>query len=41
MGQIEIIGKYIGGILSAVLTFVVPATIVVALKQIRALAEKA
>lgn len=39
LGKVEIIGPYLRGILASILTFVVPAVVIVALKQIRALAE--
>ena len=39
LGEVEIIGKYIIGILNGILTFVVPATIIVALKQVKDLAQ--
>jgi hypothetical protein len=34
IGQVQLIGRYIMGILNGILTFVVPATVVVALKQV-------
>ena len=40
LGDVLYIGEYIIGILNGILTFVVPATVIVALKQIRALAER-
>ena len=39
LGSVLIVGPYIAGILNAILAFVVPATVIVALKQMRALAE--
>ncbi|RMF54821.1 hypothetical protein D6745_04045 [Candidatus Woesearchaeota archaeon] len=39
LATMEIIGPYISGILTAVLAFVVPATVVVALKEVYALAK--
>ncbi|MBI3051899.1 hypothetical protein HYY74_05585 [Candidatus Woesearchaeota archaeon] len=38
MGDVPTIGPYINGVFGAILTFVVPATIIVALKAIYALA---
>ncbi len=40
LGTVKVIGAYIQGILGSVLTFVVPATVVVALKQIKSLSEE-
>lgn len=39
LGSVEVIGKYLQGIFTSVLAFVVPATIVVALKDIWALGQ--
>ncbi len=39
MGQVVQVGTYISGVLGAIMTFVVPATIIVALKAIYALAS--
>jgi ATP synthase protein I len=39
LGSVEIVGKYISGIVSAIMTFVVPATIIVSIKAIYALAH--
>ena len=40
LGEVQIIGEYIIGILNGILTFVVPATVIVALKQVKAIAER-
>jgi len=39
LGNVAIIGKYIEGILNAIMTFVIPAVIIVALKAIYSLAH--
>jgi len=39
LGNIEIIGPYIVGVFSAIMTFVIPATIIVALKTIYSIAQ--
>ena len=39
LATMEIIGTYISGILTAILAFVVPATVVVALKEVYTLAK--
>lgn len=39
LGEVHLIGKYIIGILNGILTFVVPATVVVALKQVKEIAK--
>lgn len=41
LGDVLYVGKYIIGILNGILTFVIPATVVVALKQVKALVGKA
>ena len=40
LGAVEIIGPYLAGIFTQLLAFVVPATVVVALKEILVLAKK-
>jgi hypothetical protein len=40
LGAVEIIGPYLSGVLTQLLAFVVPATIVVALKEILLLAKQ-
>lgn|SRR3989338_2059903 len=40
LGSVAIVGKYIGGVFGAIMTFVIPATIIVALKAIYALASE-
>lgn len=40
LGGVQVIGQYLAGIFNALLAFVVPATIVVALKNILALAQR-
>ena len=39
LGAVQVIGRYLAGILTALMTFVIPATIIVALKAIWALAH--
>ncbi|MBI2664399.1 hypothetical protein HYX10_03595 [Candidatus Woesearchaeota archaeon] len=39
LGQVAFVGQYLEGILRSILTFVIPATIIVALKTVAALAE--
>ncbi len=38
LGNIDVVGPYMSGIFAAIMTFVIPATIIVALKAIYALA---
>ena len=40
LGAVEIIGPYLAGVFAQLLAFVVPATVVVALKEILVLAKK-
>jgi len=40
LGQVALIGNYLEGVLMSILTFVIPATIIVAIKSIYALAER-
>jgi len=40
LGQVAFVGNYLEGVLMAILTFVIPATIIVAIKSIYSLAEK-
>ncbi len=40
LGEVMYVGRYLIGILSGILAFVVPATVVVALKMIKSMAEK-
>ncbi|MAG16176.1 hypothetical protein CMO88_03895 [Candidatus Woesearchaeota archaeon] len=40
LGQVSFIGQYLESVLMSILTFVVPATVIVALKTIYSLAEK-
>jgi len=40
LGSVLYIGPYLSGIFGAILAFIVPATVVVALKDIRALSER-
>ncbi len=40
LGSVEIIGKYLSGIFSNIMAFVIPATIVVGLKDIMRLAKE-
>ena len=39
LGQVTYVGAYLEGVLTAILTFVIPATIIVALKSVYTLAE--
>ncbi|MBW2966817.1 hypothetical protein KY342_06970 [Candidatus Woesearchaeota archaeon] len=40
LGKVEIVGPYLAGIFTQLLAFVVPATVVVALKEVLMLAKK-
>ncbi len=40
LGQVAVVGKYIAGVFGAIMTFVIPATIIVSLKAIYALASE-
>jgi len=40
LGQVTFVGTYLEGVLTSILTFVIPATIIVAIKSIYSLAER-
>ena len=40
LGQVAFVGIYLEGVLTSILTFVIPATIIVAIKSIYSLAER-
>ena len=40
LGQVAYVGNYLNAVLTSILTFVIPATIIVAIKSIYMLAEK-